>query len=244
VTQCIDDTTAEIRWAGWSAAVAGSGIRSTLSIPLVHRGRSLGTLKVYAGAPAVFGDAEERLLGLLAEAAATLLGTTQAMEAPALQDAATQEKQKARETVKSATEILMNRDHLGPVAARAALLELARTQGWRLIDVAAQILEATVGQEQARQLGTTMIAADIDRADLWLYQCSIGGDVDELEVDAYLNRCLDLPRFQRGLLALAANEILEETTPPRAPYAAEILTDPDSTAVNGYGPENPPHETR
>jgi hypothetical protein len=84
-----------------------------------------------------------------------------------------------------------------------------------------------VGYEQARRLRATMVAAAIDRGQLWLYYFSIGGEVGEYEVDAYLHHSLLLPRLQRDLLAQAANEILAEIVPPRAPYAADL------------GPEDP-----
>lgn len=179
-------------------------------------------MKVYAHAPAAFGQTEQRLLGLLAETATTLLEATPPVSAPARQHTAAQQE---RDTVAAATAVLMTRDHLDPAAAPTALLELARTQGRRLIDVAAHVLETAVGHQQARLLGATMVVADISRADLWLYHRSIGGDTNELEIDAYLHHCLTLPRLQRDLLAVAANEILADTTPPQAPYAAETLTD-------------------
>ena len=90
--------------------------------------------------------------------------------------------------------------------------------------------DEAVGYEQARLLRATMVAAEIDRGHLWLHYFSIGGEVSEFEVDAYLHHSLHLPRLQRDLLAQAANEILAETTPPRAPYAADVLSDRAPTA--------------
>ncbi len=82
--------------------------------------------------------------------------------------------------------------------------------------------DEAVGHEQARRLRVTMVAAGIDRGRLWLYYFSIGGTVSEFEVDAYLHHSLVLPALQRDLLAQAANEILADLTPPRAPYAADL----------------------
>lgn len=84
--------------------------------------------------------------------------------------------------------------------------------------------DAAVGYEQARLLRTTMAAAGIDRTYLWLYYFGIGGDASEFEVDAYLHHSVLLPRLQRDLLAHAANEIVVEFTPPRAPSASDVLT--------------------
>jgi len=127
--QRVDDTTADPRWVRWQGAAAESGIRSVLSTPLLHRGRSLGALKVYATAPGAFGEAEEQLLGLLADAAATLLGSAQATDAPVRLSGTLRTALTSREIIGMATGVLMARDHLGPEAARAALLERAHTQG-------------------------------------------------------------------------------------------------------------------
>lgn len=48
--QRVDDTLTDDRWASWQEAAAELGIRSVFSVPLSHRGRSLGALKVYARA--------------------------------------------------------------------------------------------------------------------------------------------------------------------------------------------------
>lgn len=85
--------------------------------------------------------------------------------------------------------------------------------------------EETVGYEQARRLRATMAAANIDRAQLWMYYFGIGGHVGEYELDAYLHHSLLLPRLQRDLFAQAANEILTNIAPPQAPYASDVLSD-------------------
>lgn len=139
--QRIADTTTETRWAAWEAAASAAGIRSVLSTPLVHRGQALGALKVYATTPAAFGPDEERLLGLFAEAAATLLGAAQPVETPTRLNAALRTALATRETVGLATGVLMARDHLRPEAARTALLETARAQGRRVAEVATDLLE-------------------------------------------------------------------------------------------------------
>ncbi|MGQ1799070.1 GAF and ANTAR domain-containing protein [Kocuria oceani] len=144
--QRIDDTTTDPRWVGWVAAAAEAGIRSVLSVPLIRRGHALGALKVYARSPAAFGEPEERLLGLLADAAATLLGAAQPAEAPVRLSAALKAALASRETVGLATGVLMARNHLDPGTARSVLLEEARAQNRGVAEVAAEVLEA----EQAR----------------------------------------------------------------------------------------------
>lgn len=80
----------------------------------------------------------------------------------------------------------------------------------------------SVGYEQARRLRATLDESGIDRGRLWLYYFSLGGNISDFEVDAYLHHSLSLPRIERDLLALAANELLAEMVPPQAPYAEDI----------------------
>ena len=149
--QRIEDTTTETRWAGWEAAAAASGIRSVLSTPLVHRGQALGALKVYATTPGAFGPDAERLLGLFAEAAATLLGAAQPVETPTRLNEALKTALATRETVGLATGVLMAREHLGAEAARTVLLETARAQGRRVAEVAAELVEAATDREDHQE---------------------------------------------------------------------------------------------
>jgi GAF domain-containing protein len=148
--QRIEDTTTETRWAAWESAAAEAGIRSVLSIPLVHRGQALGALKVYATTPAAFGEAQERLLGLFADAAATLLGAAQTTDAPVRLSAALKAALATRESVGLAAGVLMAREHLDPEAARSLLLERARAQGRRVVEVAAEVLDRESEDPQDR----------------------------------------------------------------------------------------------
>lgn len=100
--------------------------------------------------------------------------------------------------------------------------------------------EATIGYEQARRLRATMVAAGIDRPRLWLYYFSIGGDVSEFELDAYLHHAVVLPRLQRDILAQAANEILADLAPPRAPFAADLIEAPAPSKDSGSEQEATP----
>jgi small ligand-binding sensory domain FIST len=117
----------------------------------VYRSHALGALKVYATAPAAFGEAEERLLGLFADAAATLLGAAQTTDAPVRLSASLKAALATRETVGLAAGVLMAREHLDPESARSLLLEQAHAQGRRVAEVAAEILDR--GPEDAQDRG-------------------------------------------------------------------------------------------
>ena len=69
--------------------------------------------------------------------------------------------------------------------------------------------------EQRRRLRAAIKAADIPVSELWLKYFGLSGDAGEYEVEAYLQGLLSLPPVQRDLLALAANELIDELPRPR-----------------------------
>jgi len=76
--------------------------------------------------------------------------------------------------------------------------------------------------EQRRRLRSALKAADILVSELWLKYFGMSGDAGEYEVEAYLQGLLSLPPVQRDLLALAANELIDELPRPRAPYSDDF----------------------
>jgi len=67
-----------------------------------------------------------------------------------------------------------------------------------------------------------MKSADISISALWLKYFSLSGDAGEYEVEAYLQGLLSLPAIQRDLLALAANELIDDLPRPHAPYSDDL----------------------
>lgn len=76
--------------------------------------------------------------------------------------------------------------------------------------------------EQRSRLCDALHAADITIGDLWLRYFSMSGSAGEYEVHAYIQGLISLPATQRDLLAMAANEIIDETPPLRAPYSDQF----------------------
>ncbi|WP_458779619.1 hypothetical protein [Arthrobacter sp. D3-16] len=76
--------------------------------------------------------------------------------------------------------------------------------------------------EQRRRLRSALKAADILVSELWLKYFGMSGDAGEYEVEAYLQGLLSLPPVQRDLLALAANELIDDLPRPRAPYSDDF----------------------
>jgi hypothetical protein len=55
--------------------------------------------------------------------------------------------------------------------------------------------------------------ADLALDKLWIYYYGIGGDIDEVSLDAYLHDALDIPASQVSLIATAMTEMSEGETP-------------------------------
>jgi hypothetical protein len=82
--------------------------------------------------------------------------------------------------------------------------------------------------QQQRMLAAAMKSAQINVGELWLKFFSLGGEVGEYEVEAYLQGLLSLPVLQRDLLAMAANELINKFPQGHAPYSDELGPDSDS----------------
>lgn len=90
--------------------------------------------------------------------------------------------------------------------------------------------------EQRRRLRAAIDSAGINIGKLWLYYFSIGGSVGEYEVEAYLQGMLSIPELERNLLAMAANDLLNNSGEPRAPYSDELPGDDPPTAGDSETP--------
>lgn len=68
-----------------------------------------------------------------------------------------------------------------------------------------------------------MTQSGLSLPEVWLRYFSLTGEVDEYEIDAYLNRMILLPLLQCDILAHAINELIDELPPANhAPYRNEI----------------------
>jgi GAF domain-containing protein len=136
----VDDTAAEQRWPRWIAAVAALPVRSTLSAPLLHGDGALGALKVYSSVPSAFDEQAERLLGMLAVPAATLLANVQTAEAPRRLTDALKEALGSRNSIGLAKGMLMERHSIDEEQAMSVLLRAARSRRLPLARVAEQVV--------------------------------------------------------------------------------------------------------
>lgn len=67
-----------------------------------------------------------------------------------------------------------------------------------------RLLEA---DEQRRAVAQPFRDGKLPLIKLWPYYYGLGGDADEMSLDAYLNEALHLPAAQVGLIATAMREL-------------------------------------
>ena len=70
------------------------------------------------------------------------------------------------------------------------------------------------------QLTATVEFWNMSVAGVWLHYVSLGGDLTEYELDAYLHEAYFLTPYQHDILAAAVNELIDMLPPPpRAPLS-------------------------
>lgn len=69
-----------------------------------------------------------------------------------------------------------------------------------------QLLEADAQRREAAQ---RFRDSQVPLIKLWTYYYGLGGDADEMSLDAYLNEALHLPAAQVGLVTTAMTELTE-----------------------------------
>ncbi|MUK03203.1 GAF domain-containing protein [Vibrio cholerae] len=145
----IADTHADERWPQWTAAAAASGIRSCLSVPLMHNQAGLGAMKVYSDQADAFSEVDRELLTNLARSAAALLGHVQANDTPQRISNHVKASLANRDTIGIARGILMERLHLNKQAAMDHLIDLATDARTTIGSIAAHVVERQDGSHNA-----------------------------------------------------------------------------------------------
>ncbi|MBE8521016.1 serine/threonine-protein phosphatase [Amycolatopsis sp. H6(2020)] len=78
-------------------------------------------------------------------------------------------------------------------------------------------------EEQRRLIAACFARSDLTLEQLWMRYFALGGSLSLLELDAYLNGLVTLPRVDRDMVAHAVNERLDEVAgPARAPYSHSV----------------------
>jgi GAF domain-containing protein len=140
----VDDLAREDRWPRWVSAVADTGVRAVLSVPMVAGENALGAMKVYSRRPGAFGDREEHLLTMFAAPAAVLLANARShADAERVSDEL-RNSMRARDLVNMAKGVLMAREAVDERTAFLLLTGMVREQGRPLRDVANSVAGTTV----------------------------------------------------------------------------------------------------
>lgn len=148
IPEGVQDTAADTRWPGWSAAVAGMGVGAVLAVPLVAGGQTLGVVKVYARTPGAFSATDERSLELLAGALAALLTGGQGSQDPPRVSTALRAVLTGQQTIDTAIGVLMERHHLDRTQAMARLQEAAEHEHQSVPEAAHRLLDPPEGPVQ------------------------------------------------------------------------------------------------
>lgn len=87
-----------------------------------------------------------------------------------------------------------------------------------------------ISADQARRLRQGLEQAGIGLGTFWMSYFRLGGDVNQLEVEAYLHHALDLPEMQRNILAQALTELTNGHRLDPVPFTWDYPIDtPDAT---------------
>jgi GAF domain-containing protein len=142
VTVRIDRLDTEDRWPRWTAAAAGLGVASMISLPLVSGEVSVGAIKLYSREAGVYDARAEEIFGLFAEQAAVLLANMLTLA-------------DARQLSAQLTDALQRRDIIG----QAAGVLIARGAGDR--DTAFALLVAASQRSGVRvhEVARTLVAS-------------------------------------------------------------------------------------
>jgi len=130
----IEDTRQDERWPQFGMEAARLDVRSMLCVPLWVGERCLGALSLYAGKPAAFTDADERVTVLLATFAALALADAQL--AQQMHDALGN-----RDTIGQAKGILMERHGVNADAAFGVLVRVSQAENMKLAEIARRLAE-------------------------------------------------------------------------------------------------------
>jgi GAF domain-containing protein len=140
----VDDLAGDEGWPRWSSAVLALDLRSCLSAPMVAGERSVGAMKVYAGAPGVFDARSEHLLGMFAAQAAVLVSHVQISEQARRTSSDLRAAFRDRDVVSMARGVLIGREGVTEDAALRILMSRSIEQQVPVFDAARRLVASAV----------------------------------------------------------------------------------------------------
>jgi GAF domain-containing protein len=137
----ITDTATDDRWPEFAAAAAAHGVRSTLSLPLVHAGEPLGAVNLYSFQPSGFQERSNDARTMALQAAIALANASVYQDSRELSENLNQALV-SRRTIDYAVGILMGAGGRSPEEAFQVLLRASQRHNRPLREAAAVIVDA------------------------------------------------------------------------------------------------------
>lgn len=150
ITQ-IDDMATDQRWPQFSGHGAERGMRSSLSLPLVVRGETLGALNLYSHRAEAFGPADRETGAMFAAQAAVALANAHTYAASVKLAEELRNALDSRSVIDQAIGILVARHGHAPDAAFDALRVISQRENRKLRHVAAETVAAAIANPPAAE---------------------------------------------------------------------------------------------
>lgn len=125
----MDDPLDEDRWQLFAQTSAALGIASSLSMPLLTRGRVTGGINLYASRADAFVGHHQQLATALGASAADAVANADLAFASRLRAAEAPAQLQTRREIETAVGMIAGRDHVDPQVARARLRNAAARAG-------------------------------------------------------------------------------------------------------------------
>jgi GAF domain-containing protein len=140
----IPSTEDDERWPEFSRTALAHGIRSTLSLPLIVGGDSLGALNLYSEDMHGFTEAHHKAAELFAAQAAVVLANSQAYWDAHTLSENMKEAMASRAAIEQAKGILIAQSGVDPEAAFQLLKRASQRENRKLRDVASELVARNV----------------------------------------------------------------------------------------------------
>jgi GAF domain-containing protein len=142
----VDDLTRDERWTSYRAHAIAYGVRSSLSLPLIVDGESLGALNLYSTTPAAFGGPQrEKAEAFAAQASAALALSLRQVRQIEMQHQLA-EAMVSSSVIDQAVGILMGQQRCTAGAAFDLLRQASQHRNRKLRDIAAEIITNVSGE--------------------------------------------------------------------------------------------------
>lgn len=138
-------------WPAFTDQLQQLGFRSAQALPMRLRDETIGALNLFRSEPGLLSEADLGIGQAMADVATVGLIQERAIAASELLATQLQTALTSRVQLEQAKGILAERTGLPVDQAFLAMRDFARNSGRRLSDVAAQIIEGTIGDDLVRQ---------------------------------------------------------------------------------------------